>query len=187
MKLLMIRHGEIRSNVNKLYAGKSSERLTKAGLVQANEVAARLKDYEINAVYSSHVYRARQTAEIICQKTGHKPVIDSSFREIELGPWEGKYEDDIARLYPREWGIWQKTPADLYLPGRETLEQLLDRVLSGVSGIVREQKSGIVAIITHVAIIRVLILWKTQKSLNLYKTIHVPNAGIFEIITDGIS
>lgn len=183
MKLLLIRHGEIPSNVNKVYAGKSPERLTKKGVCQAREVSEKLKEYEVDALYSSPIKRALQTAQIISERIGMDLVVENAFREIKMGPWEGMSENDVAKEYPGEWDIWSNRPAELRLPGRETLDDLQQRVLTGISGIKAEHNGNIV-IVTHVAIIRVLLLWHANKSLNLYKTIHVPNGEIFEVRID---
>lgn len=55
MNLLMIRHGETHSNLKKIYAGRSSERLTKRGELQAKEVSEKLKSYKVHSVYSSPI------------------------------------------------------------------------------------------------------------------------------------
>ena len=180
----MIRHGEIPSNVNKVYAGRSSERLTEKGVKQAEEVSEKLKGLKIDALYSSPIQRALQTAWIVSEAIGIDPQVNDTFRELEMGPWEGMSEADIANEYPEEWSIWNSDPAKLRIEGRETLDVLQERVLSGVRNIYKEHSGGDVVIVTHVAIIRVMLLWHAKKSLNLYKTIHVPNAEIFELRID---
>lgn len=181
MNLLLVRHGEIPSNVNKVYAGTSSEGLTEKGLVQAREVSAKLKSCNIDLLYSSPIRRAVQTAEIIGKATGNNVLIENAFQELKMGPWEGLSEKEVADKYPEEWQVWNTSPAELRLPGRETLKELQERVVSGVKNIYKGCGDKNVVIVTHVAIIRVLQLWHEKKSLNLYKTIHVPNADIFQI------
>ncbi len=181
MNVLLVRHGEIPSNVNKVYAGTSPEGLTPNGLIQAEEVAEKLKFCNVHFLYSSPIQRAGHTAEIIGKKIHRRVVIEDDFREMELGPWEGLAENDIAQKYKKEWEIWQNRPYELKLPGRETLEELLKRVLTAISKIYIDAAGHNVVIVTHVAIIRVLLLWHAKKSLGLYKTIHVPNAEIFEM------
>ena len=179
----MIRHGEIPSNVNKVYAGRSPEQLTKKGVQQAQDVSEKLLEYEVDAIYSSPIQRALQTAQIISEKKGLALRIEEAFREIEMGPWEGMSEEDVGTRYPDEWNIWNSDPAELRMEGRETLEELLSRVLAGIRKI--KDSGDNVVIVTHVAIIRVILLWHSNKDLNLYKTILVPNAEIFEIDLDG--
>ena len=184
MNLIMVRHGEIPSNIKKVYAGKSPEPLTERGVRQAKEVSENLKKYEVDALYSSPMQRALQTAQIIGEGIGMDLRINDAFREIEMGPWEGLSEIDVAQKYPQEWNTWNIRPAELRLPNRETLDELLKRVLTGIQRINRNEERRNIIIVTHVAVIRILLLWKAEKSLNFYKTIHVPNAGIFQIETD---
>ena len=72
------------------------------------------------------------------------------------------------------------------MAGRETLDVLLERVLTGIRHIYKDHPDGKAVIVTHVAIIRVLLLWHAGKSLNLYKTINVPNAEVVEIRIKGV-
>jgi alpha-ribazole phosphatase/probable phosphoglycerate mutase len=184
VRILLVRHGEIPANTERVYAGKSPEGLTARGIKQAEEVAEKLKDYAISAIYSSPVNRAIQTAEMIGRKLGMDVRINAAFREMELGPWEGLSEDEVARRYPEEWELWKTRPAEMTLPNRETLNELLERVLRGIRMIRAADGNSTTVIVTHVAIIRVLMLWNSGRSLNLYKTIGVPNAGIFQLVMD---
>ena len=186
MNLLMIRHGEVPSNLKKVYAGRSTERLTEKGVQQARQVSGKLIEYEVDAIYSSPIQRALQTAETIKKTIGLEVIKEDAFREMELGLWEGLSESEIAEKYPEKWQAWLKTPDKLSLPGRETLKELLERVLVGLQNIYQDMADGNVVIVTHVAIIRVLLLWNANKSLALYKTINVPNAEIFEIKIKGL-
>lgn len=184
MKVTLVRHGEIPSNINRVYAGSSPEYLTDRGIRQAEEVAARLSGLNINVIYTSPVRRAVQTAEIINARLNVALEINDAFRELEMGPWEGMSETDIAREYPGEWDTWNKRPAALRLPGRETLDELLQRAISGMRGLYVEAERRHTVLVTHVAIIRVILLWKDGKDLNFYKTIHVPNVATFTISLD---
>jgi len=184
MNLTLVRHGEILSNVKKIYAGRSPEGLTDEGRKQALEVATQLEDQNIEALYSSPIRRAVETAETIGNAIGKEIILEPAFREMEMGPWEGLSEVDIAQNYSREWNIWNSRPAELKIPGRETLEELLKRVLKGIYGLKDAKKRTNIVIVTHVAVIRVLLLWHAGEMLNLYKTIHVPNAQLFQITVD---
>lgn len=183
----MVRHGEIPSNVKKIYAGKSPEGLNKTGLAQAKEVSEKLRCYSVGALYTSPISRALQTAKIIAEAIGIDVTVEEAFREMEFGPWEGLSENNITKYFPEKWQIWQSRPAELKLDGRETLEDLQERSLKGIQKIYENNGNRVVVLVTHVAIIRVLLLWHRKMSLNLYKTINVPNAEIFEIIIENFN
>lgn len=132
MTLYLVRHGEIQSNLDKVYAGWNEEPLTERGIRQAQRAGEALKEKEIDALYCSPLQRAVQTAQIMGEAIGKVPVTDDHFKEMRLGPWEGLSEDQIADAYPEEWRIWNERPADLVLEGRETLAELQERVLEGM-------------------------------------------------------
>ncbi|MBC8553808.1 MAG: histidine phosphatase family protein [Candidatus Brocadiales bacterium] len=184
MNLILVRHGEIPSNVNKVYAGRSPENLTEKGIWQAQDVARKLLGFNVDTIFTSPIQRAVQTAEIIRSKINAELITITAFRELEMGPWEGLSENDIAIQYPEELLIWNQRPAELKMPGRETLHELQERVLTGVQSVFVEKTKSNIVVISHVAIIRVLMLWNQRRSLNLYKTIHVPNAEIIELKID---
>jgi broad specificity phosphatase PhoE len=180
-----VRHGQIHSNKIKVYAGWNDEGLTPLGVHQANETGIALSKEGIKTVYCSPLKRTKQTAQIICSYINCKPVLNDHFIELKMGPWEGLSERDISNLYPEEWRLWNTFPAELSLPGRETLQELQKRVLSGLSSIKTKNKDKelTVLIVTHVAIIRVVQLFFEKKSLNEYKKISVDNGSLFSFDT----
>jgi len=122
-----------------------------------------------------------ETAAIIGNILRIKPVPEESFKELRLGPWEGKSEELICREFPQDWQTWNTKPAALMLEGRETLEELSGRVLSGIEKLRNENKGKHLLIVTHVAIIRILLLHLQGLDLNFYRTLHIPNGEIFHL------
>ncbi len=181
MDLFLVRHGEIESNVRKVYAGSSDEGLTMRGKEQARAAGRELAAFEppVARLVCSPLRRAVQTASLIGGFLDLAPRPEPAFRELELGPWQGLSEEEIAQRFPADWALWNSRPAELALPGRETLEQLLGRVLAGVEALRRQKPAGPVLVVTHVAIIRVLVLHRDGRNLNEYKKLPVANAGIF--------
>ena len=176
-----IRHGEIESNIRKVYAGWSDEALTEVGIRQAERAGAALKKKGIGVLYCSPLKRAVQTAEIIGEAIGKTPVSDEHFREMRLGPWEGLREDEVARRFPEGWRLWNTRPADLKLDGRETLGELQGRVLEGIRRLSADYADSRIAIVSHVAIIRVMKLYAEGRDLNDYKKVPVSNGEIFKV------
>jgi broad specificity phosphatase PhoE len=182
MKLILVRHGEIDANVNKVYAGRSGDPLNETGRSQALAAARQLINKDVVAIYCSPLRRTLETATIIGDHIARTPKAVESFNELLMGPWEGLSEAQVAERYPDELAIWSVRPAELRIPGRETLQELQQRALAGV----REIQHGVadidcVAVVTHVAVIRVLLLWTKGRNLNDYKQVHVPNAAPIEI------
>jgi len=184
LTLYLIRHGEIASNIKKIYAGSSEEELTQRGRQQAKEAGRKLASFNIKRIYTSPLKRTVQTANIIGSLLNQEPILEENFKELKLGIWEGLSEKEIIRRFPEEWEIWNKMPTQLVLENRETLYELLDRVLRGVEKIKAGCLDGSALIVTHVAIIRVLLLHARKMDLNQYRSIPVSNGEIFKVHDD---
>jgi len=198
MNFYFVRHGEIESNIRKVYAGWSEEPLTERGARQAEAAGEVLRGKGIDRLYCSPLRRAVQTAEIIGEAIGRVPVKDEHFKEMGLGLWEGLSENEIMERFPKEWRIWNSRPAELRLEGRETLEELQERVLAGVRRL-SEKKEFLTqrhkgarslidfengsksVVVTHVAIIRVMLLYSQGRDLNEYRKVAVENGELFEL------
>ncbi|SPD76425.1 putative Phosphoserine phosphatase 1 [uncultured Desulfobacterium sp.] len=177
----LMRHGEINSNINGTYAGWNDEGLTPNGKQQVKDASKELANRKIDAIFCSPQKRAVQTAEILSDALGVKYITRDSFRELKLGRWEGKSEELIRKLYVNEWDIWNTRPAELIVEGRETLGELMDRVLRGIREVKGAFRFVCPLIVTHVSVVRALILYSKKMDLNLYRTILVPNAKLFEV------
>ena len=186
MNWYFIRHGQIASNLNKVYSGRSDEALTETGREQMRPAARELTAIDIDAVYSSPLARTRQSAEIIVNELQRDlPIrIDDSFNELQMGPWDGMAEADVEAGFPAEWALWHSEPAALQLDGRETLAELQRRVLDGLRAIRQSAPGQSVLIVSHVAVIRMVFLHADRQDLNRYKTIPVDNAKCFHF--DGL-
>lgn len=180
-----MRHGQIPSNTMKIYSGRSEEALTEEGRCQVKEACRELKRVPVDAIFSSPLMRTRQTVEIVADSIGNDiPIhIADCFNELKMGPWEGMAESEVANRFPEEWALWNRSPAELVLEGRETLAQLQDRVIGGMRNIEREYNYESILVATHVAVIRVMLLNAENRDLNQYKKINVGNAGVFNIGT----
>jgi hypothetical protein len=84
--LLLVRHGETDWNADGRLQGRP---LSDFGRRQARELAGELEDEELDAIYSSDLARAQETAEIVGERIGLPVVLDPDLREKDWGNWEG--------------------------------------------------------------------------------------------------
>ena len=89
--LLLVRHGETDWNADGRLQGHTDRPLSDYGRRQARELAGQLEDEgeELEAIYSSDLARARETAEIVAGRLGLPVVLDADLREKDWGTWEG--------------------------------------------------------------------------------------------------
>jgi len=185
MNWYFLRHGQINSNLNKVYSGRSDEPLNKHGLEQAHQAAELVSQQSIDRIISSPLARAGQTATVVAAANNLKVSFDPAFNEMIFGPWEGLSEARVKQQYPLEWTLWNSQPQELKLRGRETLEQLQARVIAGMRHVEAETKAegkgNSILVVSHVAVIRVVALYAQGRPLSEYKSIEVDNCQLFPI------
>jgi len=87
--LLLVRHGETDWNADGRLQGQTDRPLSDYGRRQARKLAEALEGEELEAIYSSDLARARQTAEIVGERLGLPVELDPELREKDWGTWEG--------------------------------------------------------------------------------------------------
>lgn len=179
MQVFLLRHGETPFNRDSRCQGVSDLELTELGEQQAGEVAAHLSEESIQAVYSSHLQRAKQTAHIVSRAHSVSVTIDHDLRELDHGELEGltfvqirdKYEDFIRR--------WRSEPADLCLPGGERLTDVDERAWRAVNRIVANHEDDhTIVLVSHNFPILSVLCRITRTPLNEYRTFHLDPCGL---------
>jgi len=178
-EIYIIRHGLTESNKKKIYAGWNDECLCEEGVVTLFEIGRKLKEFKIQRIFSSPIWRALQSAEVINSFLNNRIEIEKNLKEMKMGRWEGLSENEVAERFPSEWKIWNSRPSELKIDGRETLEELKIRVLNGIRRISDDLDSSRILAVTHVAIIRVLMIYYNNWALDDYRKIEVPNVAVY--------
>jgi alpha-ribazole phosphatase len=148
-QLILARHGETDWNREGRYQGQADPPLNTVGQGQAHALAELLAALAIEAIYSSNLLRAVQTAEAVARRTGTKLELDPRLREISQGEWEGMLATDIAMRYPVEWAARQRDPVNARPPGGESVAEVAQRVWAATDDIARHHTDGPVVIISH--------------------------------------
>ncbi len=176
--LILIRHGETPYNRHKRYQGHRDTPLTSKGKRQTKEIALRLRNEPLDAIYASDLKRTRYTAQAINRYHSLKINILPQLREIDFGDWEGKTHDEVQR----EWGGlldgWEKEPSKIKIPRGESIRGLAERVRSTVKKILSDHPDQRIAIITHGGPIRIVLLDALGLGLNNWWKTITSNGGI---------
>ena len=149
MVLYVTRHGETEYNARGRYCGSTDVPLNDAGVVQAGALAARLRGMAFDAVVSSPMLRARQTAEIVCAALNIPYVIYRQFAERNLGVYEGLTRDEASERYPVLWSRRCTVSADDAPDGGETIRQACGRIDEGLERLRGDYKNKNVLLICH--------------------------------------
>jgi broad specificity phosphatase PhoE len=105
--LLLARHGQSDWNAARRWQGFADRPLTDRGRAQAEELAARLATIPLDAIYSSDLQRARETAIAVGRRQGLAPTAIPELREVDVGSWEGLTRSEAEARFPEGFRRWR--------------------------------------------------------------------------------
>jgi len=186
LKIIFVRHGFSLANAEKRYAGIYDAPLTDVGRAQANAAAEYLKQFPIEAVYSSDITRAMDTARPIANAFGLEIIPSPLRRELNGGDWEGITMEERAEKYPELVYNWQNNISICRCPGGESIEELCLRAQKGLDEIIARHKSGCVAVVSHGIFIRAILgLWHAGCPKGVQELPWMENASVSIVEIDG--
>jgi broad specificity phosphatase PhoE len=151
--LILVRHGETDWNAQHRWQGHSDTALNEAGREQARRLASELEP--VDALYSSDLARARETAEIIAERLGLEIRLDPRLRERGFGSWEGRTSEEIEVSFPEEQQRW-RGGIGAGAHDAEQFEAFAARVGSFVDDVVPRHADEDVLVVSHGGTIRVI-------------------------------
>lgn len=155
--IYLVRHGRTDWNDEGRWQGQADPPLNVLGRQQALETAQTLRSVHLDAIYSSDLARARQTAQALAELLGIPVQLDARLREINQGEWEGMLAAEIQARYPHVFAQWNSAPQTMRLPGGETLHELETRFTAALDDMTAAHAGGSLAVFTHklpIAIVR---------------------------------
>ena len=186
VKFVIIRHGYSVSNKERMFAGQMDVKLDELGLSQAEDTAKYiLENYKIDAVYSSDLCRAVDTAKPLADALGLPVITYKELREISAGCWEGMYISEVKDKYPEKFAKGANDVGNARCGDGETTAELIERGRKIFQKIARENEGKTVAIATHGGLIRAVRCMWLGISLDDMKDVpHVANASVTEVLYD---
>lgn len=192
-RIYLVRHGETEWNKEQRSQGCSNDiPLSREGLIQAEALANRLKEENIEIVFSSTLQRAYQTAERIASSHNLEVNKCKEFIEIGFGSWEGMRVPDIQEQYKETFEVWRNTPQLASIPGAESLETLKKRSMGKLYDLIDANPNKNILVVSHGISIKVIItailnmdlahihrIRQDNTALNVFEY----NNGVFDIVT----
>ena len=171
LNLYFLRHGQTAlSRANHFCGCGSNPELTTEGQEMAQEFADHYSQMAWEAVYTSNLLRAINTAKPLAEKIGVIPVQREGLKEIDYGKWEGMSVDEAKSAFGSDHENWNKNPAKYAPTAGETAEQIAKRAISVIEDIRSQHKSGNVLIVSHKATIRVAISSLLEIDLSKFRS-----------------
>ena len=187
--LLFVRHGQSEANLKGIFAGRTSDfPLTELGYRQAEIMSEFVIDkYKIDAVYSSTLSRATDTAKKVADKLNLEIHKDFRLNEIDGGIWNGMNFSDISLSYKDEFALWNTDLSKVHPPEGETVYDLQKRALSAIADIAEKEKGKTVLIATHRVLLRtVQCKWENRPLSDINSCEWLANCSVSEVLfSDG--
>lgn len=156
-RIYMVRHGATQLSAEDRFAGAVDVHLSDEGSFQALQLAERLADDPIAAVYCSPMTRTIQTASILAKPHELDLFHRDGLREIHHGHWEGMRRADVEAQFPDEYTAWEEDPFTFAPEGGEAGVNVIARALPIIREIVLEHRGQNVLVVSHKATLRLLI------------------------------
>jgi probable phosphoglycerate mutase len=167
--------------------GQYDSLLTPRGYRQIEDLAGRFESVHIDAVYSSDLFRARETARALYERKKLPLILEPRLRELHFGIWEDMPFGEILHSEGERWQLFEFDPWRWSVEGAETMEAVRARVTEAILDIAAKNDGGTVALFTHGCAIRAFfcgVLGVTTPD-GLDRIPYVWNTAVTRLICDG--
>lgn len=186
-RLCLIRHGETTWNTEKRLQGHTDVPLNSHGEAQAVQMAQALKNIGLsfNALYTSDLKRAADTANAIVQLFGIKAIINSDLRERHFGALQGLTTSEAPIAQPDIWKAHITRELDHDLDGGESIAQFAARIQRALENLRQQHPGETILVVSHGGALDMAYRIASGQSLSAERTVSVPNASLNWITHDG--
>ena len=174
--LLLIRHGST-ATVGKSLAGRlPGVPLDACGQNQAHELAVRLAETPITAIYSSPLERAVQTAEPLARRFGHQVQRRQSLIEIDFGSWQGMTLD-LLKDDPL-WSQFNTMRGSASAPGGESMLEVQARMAKELDHLRQHHGEETIAVFSHADVIKAALMLYMNMPLDCHLRLEISPASV---------
>lgn len=158
-RVYLVRHGQSVVNVQRVFSNlKVDLPLTELGMTQARTTAAHLRTVRIDAMYSSPMIRAIQTADIFRDAIGVDFEVVEEFREVQVGDLEDQPPNDEAwALHDRVIGEWWQGKFGSAFPNGDDFNTLSGRATRALAKLLDGKSGRSILIVAHGTIFMALV------------------------------
>jgi probable phosphoglycerate mutase len=175
--VLLVRHGQTATTGKVLPGRAAGLHLADPGREQAERAAARIAELEkVDAVYTSPLERARETAAPIGKARGLRPIVERGLLECDFGEWTGAELGALMKL--PEWGTVQRAPSTFTFPGGESFSAMQHRIVSTLDKLRAAHAGGTIVCVSHADPIKAAVAHALGTHLDLFQRIVISTCAI---------
>ena len=181
-RILAVRHGETAWNADTRLQGQTDISLNATGQEQARRLAEALVGEDIDAIISSDLVRARDTAQAVADRQGMTLATDAGLRERCFGIFEGHTYAEVERLWPEESARWRRREPDFGAEGGETLQGFYDRCVATATRLAESHPGRTLLLVSHGGVLDCLYRAASRIALNAPRTWELANTGVNRLL-----
>jgi len=182
--LIVIRHGETAWNRERRLQGQIDIPLNETGRAQARALAEALAGEPIDAVYTSDLGRAMETAAPLAETLGLQVRRERRLRERCYGDLEGMTYAEVAEKRPEDFARWQARVPDYAPPTGESLREFHDRAVEVALSLSRRHPGERIALVAHGGVLDCLYREATGMTLEAPREHELLNASVNRLRCD---
>lgn len=181
-RIVAIRHGQTAWNAQSRIQGNTDIGLDATGQRQASALGAALADAGLDAIYSSDMARALQTAQAVADRTGLPVAAERGLRERGFGVFEGLTHAEVAQHWPELAQRWRQRDPGFGPEGGETLAEFYARCIACAERIAARHAGQTIALVAHGGVLDCLYRAATRIGLQAPRTWQLGNASINRLL-----
>ncbi len=181
-RIIALRHGETTWNVDTRIQGQLDIPLNATGEWQVARLGAALAGETLDAIYSSDLMRAFETALAVALPHGAVVVADHGLREREFGVFQGRTFAEIEATWPDQALRWRQRDPSFAPEGGESLLVFRGRVVAAASRLAALHPDQQIALVAHGGVMDVLYREATGQDLQAPRTWALGNAAINRLL-----
>ena len=178
----LVRHGACDGLGVTLWGRTAGVCLNEEGKTQAQRLAQRFSSIKLDAVYSSPLERARQTAEAIARAARLEVKQSCAFNEIDFGDWSGKSFDALSS--DDRWRRFNTHRSVAVIPGGETFPAVRARVNAELERLTAQHKDSRVVIVSHADVIKAAIGYGAGTPVDVLQRYDISPGSVSIVVTD---
>lgn len=181
-RVTLVRHGRTAWNALTRIQGQTDIDLDAVGRWQAQQVAQALAGSDIDAVYTSDLKRAHDTAQPAALALGKQLILDVSLRERHFGNFEGRTIADIETNSGQDGLRWRQRDPDFAPQGGESLRAFHERSIATFTRLAQAHPGQHILVVSHGGVLDAMYRAGSGVDITARRSWHVGNAGIHRML-----
>ena len=178
----LIRHASCDGLGQTLWGRTPGIRLNDRGTTQVQCLTDRFKNTSLDAVYSSPLERALQTATVIAENMKLDVKTCDAANEIDFGEWTGKTFDELSR--DERWRNFNNRRSMTLIPGGESFLEVQNRIVKELEALALQHSDSHVAVISHADVIRAAVAYFSAIPIDLIDRFEISPCSVSAVAVD---